>query len=82
MTSLSLQSPLTAIPLYTALTFLIVGSPVVYSFTNKLIAKPLKLKFVNEDNVPTTAGLIVHAIVLALLVYIFLRVYSPEAVLY
>jgi hypothetical protein len=68
--------------LFTALSFLIVGSPVVYSFTNKVIAKPLKLKFVEEDGEPTRPGLIVHAIVIALLMYIFLRAYSPEASMY
>lgn len=82
MTSLSLQSPLTAIPLFTALSFLIIGSPVVFGFTNKVIAKPLRLKFIDEDDTPTHVGLVVHAIVLALLMYAFLRAYSPEAAMY
>lgn len=82
MSSLSLQSPLTAIPLFAALAFLIVGSPVVYKFTDSLIAKVVKVDFANEEGLPTHTGLIVHAIVLALLVYAFLRAYSPEAAMY
>jgi hypothetical protein len=82
MSSLSLQSPLTAIPLFTALSFLIVGSPVVYKFTDKYIAKPLKLNFVAENGEPTRPGIVVHAIVIAILMYVFLRAYSPEASMY
>lgn len=82
MSSLSLQSPLTAIPLFTALSFLIVGSPVVYKITNKYIAKPLKLSFVENGGEPNRTGLIVHAIVIAILMYVFLRAYSPEASMY
>lgn len=81
MSSLSVSSPLTAIPLFVALGFLIVGSPVVYNFTDAKIGKLVKMNFA-DNGVPTTTGLIVHAIVLALLVYAFLRAYSPEAALY
>lgn len=81
MTSLSIQSPLTAIPLFVSLGFLIVGSPIVYNFTDKKIGKLIKLDLAN-NGVPTRTGLIVHSIVLALLVYAFLRAYSPEAALY
>lgn len=80
--SLSLQSPLTAIPLFASLAFLIVGSPIVYKFTDSTIAAPLKTSFADDKGLPTRIGLIVHAIVLALLVYAFLRAYSPEAVMY
>jgi len=82
MSSLSLHSPLISIPLFTSLAFLIVGSPLVYKFTDSKIARLLKLDFADENGNPTNTGLIVHAIVLALLVYIFLRLYSPEAVMY
>jgi hypothetical protein len=82
MSSLSLHSPLISIPLFTALSFLIVGSPVVYKFTDAKIARFLKLDFADENGNPTNAGLVVHAIVLAILVYVFLRLYSPEAVMY
>jgi hypothetical protein len=82
MSSLSLDSPLVAIPLFVALGFLIVGSPVVYNFTDSKIAPLLRLDFVSPAGKPTRAGLIVHAAVLAVLVYAYLRAFSPEASLY
>lgn len=82
MSSLSLNSPLVAIPLFVGLSFLIFGSPVVYKFTDTRIATPLKFDFANQNGVPTRVGLIVHAIVIALVTYAYLRVYSPEAALY
>jgi hypothetical protein len=82
MSSLSLSSPLVAIPLFVSLAFLIVGSPVVYKFTDSKIGEPLKWDFANSTGAPTRTGLIIHAIVLGLLVYAFLRAYSPEAAYY
>ena len=82
MSSLTLSSPLVAIPIFTALAFLIVGSPVVYKFTDAKIAPLLKLDFATPAGVPTRAGLIVHAVVIALLLYAYLRAYSPEAAMY
>lgn len=79
MSSLSLQSPLVAIPLFAALTFMIVGSPIVYKFTDDKLAAPLKLDFVSSAGVPTRTGLIVHGLVLGLILYAYLRAYSPEA---
>ena len=82
MSSLSLHSPLISIPLFSALAFALVGSPVVYKFTDRKVGKLLKLDLADQSGLPTTTGLIVHALVLALLVYVFLRVYSPEAAMY
>jgi len=82
MSSLTLSSPLVAIPVFTALAFLIVGSPVVYKFTDSKIAPLLKLDFATPSGVPTRAGLIVHAVVIALLLYAYLRAYSPEAAMF
>ena len=82
MSSLSLHSPLISIPLFASLAFLVVGSPVVYKFTDRKIGKLFKLDLADASGLPTRAGLIVHAIVLALLVYVFLRLYSPEAAMY
>lgn len=82
MSSLSLQSPLVAIPIFTALSFLVVGSPIVYKFTDKRIGKLLRLDLASPAGVPTRAGLILHAIVIGLLMYAYLRAYSPEAALY
>lgn len=82
MSSLTLNSPLVAIPLFAALAFLIVGSPVVFKFTDSKIGEPLKWDFATPAGTPTRTGLIVHAIVLAILMYVFLRLYSPEAAMY
>jgi hypothetical protein len=82
MSSLSLQSPLVAIPLFATLAFMVVGSPVVYKFTDAKIGAPLKMPFVTTSGMPTRAGLIVHAIVLGLILYAYLRAYSPEAAYY
>jgi hypothetical protein len=48
MSSLSLQSPLVAIPLFAAVTFMVVGSPIVYKFTDSKIGAPLKMPFITE----------------------------------
>jgi hypothetical protein len=82
MSSLSLQSPLVAIPVFTALAFLIVGSPTVYRLTDTKLAPLLRTDFASPSGVPTRTGLIVHAIVLGVLLYAFLRAYSPEAAMY
>jgi hypothetical protein len=82
MSSLTLNSPLVAIPLFASLAFLIVGSPVVFKFTDSKIGDPLKWDFATPAGVPTRTGLIVHALVLGILMYVFLRVYSPEAAMY
>ena len=71
-------SPLTAIPLFTALIVLIVGSPVIFKLTDKYLASPLKLTFASKDGLPTRLGLFVHAGVAALLMYAYLRSYSAE----
>ena len=54
----------------------------VYNFTDSKIAPLLRLDFVSPGGKPTRAGLIVHAAVLAVLVYAYLRAFSPEASLY
>ncbi len=82
MSSLTLSSPLVAIPVFTALAFLIVGSPVVYKFTDAKIATLLKLDFAAPSGLPTRAGMITHAIVIGLLMYAYLRAYSPEAAMF
>lgn len=82
MSSLSISSPLVAIPVFAALAFLIVGNPVVYKFTDAKIGGPLKLDLATPAGLPTRAGLIVHALVLGLLIYAYLRAYSPEAAMF
>lgn len=82
MSSLSLGSPLVAIPLFASLAFLIVGSPVVYKFTDAKIGSLVKLDLATPAGTPTRSGLIIHAVVLGLLMYAYLRMYSPESSLY
>jgi hypothetical protein len=82
MSSLSLSSPLVAIPLFVTLTFLIVGSPVVYKFTDAKLGAPLNLDLATPAGVPTRTGLIVHAVVIGLILYAFLRSYSAEAAMF
>jgi hypothetical protein len=57
--------------LFVALITLIVGSPMTYKLTDKLIGSPLKMPFVIVG-VPTVTGQIVHAIVAGLLTWIYL----------
>lgn len=82
MSSLSLNSPLVAIPLFAALTFLIVGAPVLYQFTDAKLSGLIRKDLATPSGVPTRAGLIVHAIVAGLIMYALLRSYSPESSLF
>lgn len=82
MSSLSLESPLVAIPLFTALAFLIVASPVVFKFTDAKLAPLLRTDIASPSGLPTRAGLVLHAVVLALLLYVYLRQYSAMSSLY
>ena len=54
-----------------ALLFLVVSSPMMYTWVNGLIAKPVLRMPVVENNVPTRFGQVLHAIVFALLVHFF-----------
>lgn len=78
---MDLQSPLIAVPLFAALFFLIVGSPIVYAWTDKFLAAPLGLSF-TDGNEPTRAGQLAHAAVTFLGMYAYLKAYSPEVHMY
>ena len=72
-----LSSPLTALPLMAALLFVIFGIPAVYRFTDARLAKPLRLPaFATPSGAPTRVGLLVHALVVALVYYWYLRQYD------
>jgi hypothetical protein len=73
-----LQSPMVAIPLFTAIVVLIVASPVIFKLTNDTIATPLRLRFASPAGVPTRAGLLVHSGVAFLLMYAYLKSYAPS----
>ena len=47
--------------------FILIAAPFKFNLTQKLIATPLKMKFV-EGGVPTTLGLLVHGAVYTLIV--------------
>lgn len=78
---MDLSSPLIAIPLFVALLFLVVGSPVVYGWTDAYLGGVLKMSFV-EGGVPTRVGLIAHSAVMFLGMYAYLKAYSPEVHMY
>lgn len=75
---MDLSSPLVAIPLFVALLVLIVGSPVVFKITDQYIGRTIKVPFASKDGLPTRAGLLVHAGVAFLVMYSYLKAYSPE----
>jgi hypothetical protein len=68
-------SPKLQLTCFAFLVFLIVGSPTLYSFTDARIASPFGLDFVDDDGNVTTAGLVTHALVAAVLVNIYLMTF-------
>lgn len=57
--------------LFVMLVFLIVGNPMTYKITDSFIGKFLGMPFI-VVGVPTTTGLLVHALVAGLLTYLYL----------
>ena len=55
-----------------ALVFAIISSPFMYGITNNLLGSIVATQDVNQ--VPTTAGLILHSIVFALIVFGLMQV--------
>jgi len=53
-----------------ALLFFIIGSPTIYNFTQKIFGR---LITISQNNTPTLAGLLLHAIVYGLVTYIVMR---------
>jgi hypothetical protein len=51
--------------------FLVLSSPIVYSFTNRLFNN-MGLPTVNDNGVPTLFGIILHTLVFILIACIFL----------
>ena len=60
--------------LFVMLIFLIVGSPMTYKVTDSFIGKMLGMPFV-VVGVPTTTGLLVHALVAGLLTWAYLMTF-------
>lgn len=57
--------------LFSILVTLIVSAPATYRVTNQFIGMPLKMPFLTADK-PTSAGILVHALVAGLLMYLYL----------
>lgn len=61
--------------LFTILITLIVSAPATYKVTDMLIGTPLKMPFVMM-NAPSTTGILVHALVAGLLMYLYLLTFN------
>jgi len=57
--------------LFTILVTLIVSAPATYKVTDMLIGTPLKMPFVVMGS-PSTTGILVHALVAGILMYLYL----------
>jgi hypothetical protein len=59
--------------LFVTLVTLIVSAPATYQVTDMFIGKPFKIPFIATGTVqPTQAGILVHALVAGLLMYLYL----------
>jgi|LakMenEpi03Aug12_release.lakeMendotaPanAssembly.Ray.scaffolds.fasta_scaffold622286_2 hypothetical protein len=65
----------TSASLLAAFLFLIIGSPLVYNLTNKLLGSILKT---SSNGCATCNGLVLHAIVFGLLSYLLMSVSVPK----
>lgn len=59
-------------PVFAALLFIVVGSPVTYKFTNDFLTHPLLKTRTHVGGMPTNFGLVLHAVVFFALTYTFL----------
>ena len=56
------------ISLMSGIIFIVIASPMVFNVTQRLLAKPLGLNFINSSGVPTITGLLVHGVVYTIIV--------------
>lgn len=61
------------LPLFAALVFLIISSPAVYRLTDGVFFSTIKLRLADASGAPTKAGLIIHALVVFLIVWAYLK---------
>ena len=73
---MAILSPRIQIALFAALLFMIIGSTGVYDLTDRFIADPIGQDFTTAAGLPTRLGLIVHAIVTALLMALYLHTFK------
>ena len=63
--------------LFTILVTLIVSAPATYRVTDMIIGKPLKMPFLGAGMIqPTSTGILVHALVAGLLMYLYLMTFA------
>jgi hypothetical protein len=58
--------------LFVATLFLVIASPTVFALVDKTLGRPILRQRLTENGVPTRLGLVIHAVVFALLYYFFL----------
>ena len=63
--------------LFTILVTLIVSAPATYRVTDMYIGRPLKMPFLDVGMIaPTSTGILVHALVAGLLMYLYLMTFN------
>lgn len=60
-----------------AVLFLVIASPFMYNIVNMLLGKLIPIAY---NGCPTLAGLVIHAVVFGLLVYLLMVMQTPAAV--
>jgi hypothetical protein len=65
-------SPETMSAIYAAVLFVIISMPQVYKFVDSLVGKLLNVEVSNSEGCPTNWGIIIHAAVYGLVVYLLM----------
>jgi hypothetical protein len=60
-------------PLFAALLFIVISSPVMYKITNDVLTYPLLKVKTHTGGAPTKFGLLLHAVVFFALTWVFLK---------
>lgn len=71
-----LTDPIVQIPLFAAVAFIVLASPSVFGWVDDHLGPILRTDLAGASDRPTKAGLIVHALVMFLLVFLFLKTYD------
>jgi len=70
------SDPIVQIPLFAAVAFLILAHPRTFDFVDAKLGPLLHLDIASDADRPTRAGLLVHASVMFLLMFGFLKAYD------
>jgi hypothetical protein len=71
-----LSDPIVQIPLFAAVAFIILAHPRTFGFVDDKLGPLLRVDIATDSDRPTRAGLIVHAAVMFLVVFGFLKAYD------